>query len=445
MKMGKRKGLLLVFFITTVVLGLVVGKSLAQKASGVGEAYESLKVFTDALSLIQKNYVEKVNSKDLVYGAMKGMLEGLDPHSSFMNPDTFKEMQVDTKGEFGGLGIEITMKDGILTVVSPIEDTPAFKAGIKAGDIIIKIDGKGTKDLTLMDAVKMMRGPKGTQVTITVVRETFAEPKDFTVTRDIIAVKSVKSKTLESGYGYVRVAQFQEKTDTDLDNVLDKMEKENGGLKGLVLDMRNNPGGLLDQAVKVSDDFLESGLIVYTDGRIEGQKMTFSAKKEGTRPNYPIVVLVNSGSASASEIVAGALQDHGRALILGTQTFGKGSVQTIYPLEDGSALRLTTARYYTPSGRSIQAKGITPDIILETEKAKKALPRAFREVREKDLDGHLLVPGAKPEKEEKTDKPHGKEEKAEAPKEEELEDIQLNRALELLKSWQVFQKTIKKG
>jgi len=445
MKMGKRKGLFLVLFITTVALGLVVGKSLAQKASGVGEAYESLKVFTDALSLIQKNYVEKVNSKDLVYGAMKGMLEGLDPHSSFMNPDTFKEMQVDTKGEFGGLGIEITMKDGILTVVSPIEDTPAFKAGIKAGDIIIKIDGKGTKDLTLMDAVKMMRGPKGTQVTVTVVRETFAEPKDFTVTRDIIAVKSVKSKTLESGYGYVRVAQFQEKTDTDLDNVLDKMEKENGGLKGLVLDMRNNPGGLLDQAVKVSDDFLESGLIVYTDGRIEGQKMTFSAKKEGTRPNYPIVVLVNSGSASASEIVAGALQDHGRALILGTQTFGKGSVQTIYPLEDGSALRLTTARYYTPSGRSIQAKGITPDIILETEKAKKALPRAFREVREKDLDGHLLVPGAKPEKEEKTDKPHGKEEKAEAPKEEEPEDIQLNRALELLKSWQVFQKTMKKG
>ena len=426
-------------------LGLVVGKSLAQKASGVGEAYESLKVFTDALSLIQKNYVEKVNSKDLAYSAMKGMLEGLDPHSSFMNPDTFKEMQVDTKGEFGGLGIEITMKDGILTVVSPIEDTPAFKAGIKAGDIIIKIDGKGTKDLTLMDAVKMMRGPKGTQVTITVVRETFTEPKDFTVTRDIIAVKSVKSKTLESGYGYVRVAQFQEKTDTDLDNVLDKMEKENGGLKGLVLDMRNNPGGLLDQAVKVSDDFLESGLIVYTDGRIEGQKMTFSAKKEGTRPNYPIVVLVNSGSASASEIVAGALQDHGRALILGTQTFGKGSVQTIYPLEDGSALRLTTARYYTPSGRSIQAKGITPDIILETEKVKKALPRAFREVREKDLDGHLLVPGAKPEKEEKTDKPKGKEEKAEAPKEEEPEDIQLNRALELLKSWQVFQKTIKKG
>ncbi|MEK6725316.1 MAG: S41 family peptidase [Deltaproteobacteria bacterium] len=445
MKMGKRKGLFLVFFITTVGLGLVVGKSLAQKASGVGEAYESLKVFTDALSLIQKNYVEKVNSKDLAYSAMKGMLEGLDPHSSFMNPDTFKEMQVDTKGEFGGLGIEITMKDGILTVVSPIEDTPAFKAGIKAGDIIIKIDGKGTKDLTLMDAVKMMRGPKGTQVTITVVRETFTEPKDFTVTRDIIAVKSVKSKTLESGYGYVRVAQFQEKTDTDLDNVLDKMEKENGGLKGLVLDMRNNPGGLLDQAVKVSDDFLESGLIVYTDGRIEGQKMTFSAKKEGTRPNYPIVVLVNSGSASASEIVAGALQDHGRALILGTQTFGKGSVQTIYPLEDGSALRLTTARYYTPSGRSIQAKGITPDIILETEKVKKALPRAFREVREKDLDGHLLVPGAKPEKEEKTDKPKGKEEKAEAPKEEEPEDIQLNRALELLKSWQVFQKTIKKG
>lgn len=439
--MFKRKGLVLVILIT-MWLGLVVGKSLAQRGTGVGEAYESLKVFTDALSLIQKNYVENVNSKDLVYGAMKGMLEGLDPHSSFMNPDTFKEMQVDTKGEFGGLGIEITMKDGILTVVSPIEDTPAFKVGIKAGDLIIKIDGKGTKDLTLMDAVKMMRGPKGTPVTITVVREAFSEPKDFTVTRDIIAVKSVKSKVLESGYGYVRVAQFQEKTDNDLDKALDKMEKDNGGLKGLVLDLRNNPGGLLDQAVKVSDDFLESGLIVYTDGRIEGQKMTFSAKKEGTRPDYPIVVLVNSGSASASEIVAGALQDHGRALILGTQTFGKGSVQTIYPLEDGSALRLTTARYYTPSGRSIQAKGITPDIILEAEKAKKAHPKEFKEIREKDLDGHLLVPGANPEKEEKTDKP---KEKEEAIKEEEPEDVQLNRALELLKSWQVFQKTLKKG
>ena len=442
MNTGKKKGLVLAFLVTALI-GIVVGSSLAQKVSGVGEAYESLKVFTDAISIIQKNYVEKINSKDLVHGAMKGMLEGLDPHSSFMSPDTFKEMQVETKGEFGGLGIEITMKEGMLMVVSPIEDTPAFKAGLKSGDIIIKIDGKTTKDITLMDAVKMMRGPKGTSVTITIARESFPEPKDFTITRDIIAVKSVKTKTLEHGYGYVRIAQFQEKTDSDLDKVLDKMEKENGGLKGLVLDLRNNPGGLLDQAVKVSDDFLESGLIVYTDGRIEGQKMTFSARKEGTRPNYPIVVLVNAGSASASEIVAGALQDHERALVLGTQTFGKGSVQTIYPLEDGSALRLTTARYYTPSGRSIQAKGITPDIILETEKAKRALPRSFREIREKDLDGHIGIPGVKPEKEEKIEKP--KEEKAEVLKEEESEDIQLNRALELLKSWQVFQKTIKKG
>src|SRR3990172_6574458 len=349
MNTGKKKGLVLAFLVT-VLIGIVVGSSLAQKVSGVGEAYESLKVFTDAISIIQKNYVEKINSKDLVHGAMKGMLEGLDPHSSFMSPDTFKEMQVETKGEFGGLGIEITMKEGMLMVVSPIEDRPAFKAGLKSGDIIIKIDGKTTKDITLMDAVKMMRGPKGTSVTITIARESFPEPKDFTITRDIIAVKSVKTKTLEHGYGYVRIAQFQEKTDSDLDKVLDKMEKENGGLKGLVLDLRNNPGGLLDQAVKVSDDFLESGLIVYTDGRIEGQKMTFSAKKEGTRPNYPIVVLVNSGIASASEIVAGALQEHERALVLGTQTFGKGSVQTICPLEDGSALRLTTARYYTPSG-----------------------------------------------------------------------------------------------
>lgn len=445
MNIGKKKRLVLTFLVT-VALGLVVGSSLAQKASGVSEAYESLKVFTDAISVVQKNYVEKVSSKDLVYSAMKGMLEGLDPHSSFMNPDTYKEMQVETKGEFGGLGIEITLKDSMLTVVSPIEDTPAFKAGIKAGDIIMKIDGKPTKDMTLMDAVKQMRGPKGTPVTITIARDALTEPKDFTIIRDIIAVKSVKTKTLESGYGYVRVAQFQEKTDSDLDKALDKMEGENGGLKGLVIDLRNNPGGLLDQAVKVSDDFLESGLIVYTDSRV-GEKLTFSAKKEGTRPNYPIVVLVNAGSASASEIVAGALQDHGRALVLGTQTFGKGSVQTIYPLEDGSALRLTTARYYTPNGRSIQAKGITPDIVMEpatpAEKLKSVHPRIRREMREKDIDGHLEAPGAKPEKDDKLEKP--KEEQAGVQKEEDVEDIQLNRALDLLKSWQVFQKTLKKG
>src|SRR3972149_3375463 len=358
------------------------------KVSAVSnKAYENIKIFTDAISVVQDNYAEEVDSKNLIYGAVKGMLQGLDPHSSFMAPDEYKEMQVETKGSFGGIGIEIGTRDSMLTVISPIEDTPAFKAGIKAGDRIVKIGEKYTKDMSINDAVKLMRGPKGTKVTVWILRESWKDPQEFTLTRDIIAIKSVKYKVLEDGFGYVRISQFQEKTANDLEDALNKLGSKEGKLKGLVLDLRNNPGGLLQQAVEVADKFLDSGLVVYTKGRAPGQDMRFEAKTNGTQPPYMIIVLVNGGSASASEIVAGALQDNKRAVILGTQTFGKGSVQTIIPLSDGSAIRLTTSKYYTPSGRSIQATGIVPDIVAE-DPATAGMDNAFR-LREADLDKHL--------------------------------------------------------
>lgn len=425
-----------------MLLGIAAGISIfiwgiSYRVSAVPmKAYENLRIFTDVLSIIQDNYAEEVEPKNLIYGAVKGMLQGLDPHSSFMAPDEYKEMQVETKGSFGGIGIEIGTRDGMLTVIAPIEDTPAFKAGIKAGDRIVKIGDKYTKDMSINDAVKLMRGPKGTKVTIWISREGWKDPQEFTLTRDIIAIKSVKYKVLEDGFGYVRLAQFQEKTVEDLENALNKLGSREGKLKGLVLDLRNNPGGLLQQAVAVADEFLDSGLIVYTKGRSAGQDMQFEAKSEGTHPPYMIIVLVNGGSASASEIVAGALQDHKRAVILGTQTFGKGSVQTIIPLSDGSAVRLTTSKYYTPSGRSIQAKGIEPDIVIG---------EAVKEhIKERDLERHLQAEGPQPEQEkkikieEKTIKEKEKEEAAE-------EDIQLKRALDYLKSWYIFQGTVKKA
>src|SRR2546430_2788996 len=352
-------------------------------AAATKESYEGLETFTNILAIIQKNYVDDVQTKQLLEGAINGMLASLDPHSAYLTPDLYKELQVDTKGSFGGPGIGITNRNGLLTVVSPIEDTPAYRAGVKSGDQIMKINGEFTKDMTLVDAVKKMRGPKETKVTLTLKRETQAEVFDVTLTREIIKIRSVKWKKLEPGYGYVRVTQFQERTDDDLERALKSLDKETGGLQGLVLDLRNDPGGLLTQAVRVADLFLESGLIVYTDGRLENQKQKYFAHKPGTWSDFPMVVLVNGGTASASEIVAGALQDHKRALVLGTQTFGKGSVQTILPLDDNSALRLTTARYYTPSGRSIQALGIVPDIVMDqttllakTEKPGSGSPRA---------------------------------------------------------------------
>lgn len=426
-------GVVIVFFIFTFA-----SWGLSQRVVAVpNNTYESLKIFTDVLGIVQENYAENVDTKELVYNGVKGMLKGLDPHSSFMTPDEYAEMQIDTKGSFGGIGIEIGQKDSILTVVAPIEDTPAFKAGILAGDKIVKIGEKSTKDMALSEAVNLMRGPKDTPVTISIFREGFADPKPFTLNRAIIKVKSIKSKMLEDGFGYVKIVQFQENTGDDLDKAIKELTtKSNGKLKGLVLDLRNNPGGLLQEAVSVSNEFLDTGLIVYTKGRASGQDMSFSADTTRTQPDYPMIVLVNGGSASASEIVAGALQDHKRAIILGTQTFGKGSVQTIIPMSDGSAVRLTTSKYYTPSGRSIQAKGIEPDILVgETPKG---------HLKEKDLEGHLAPEG--PEKDQKAIKKELEPIKISetVTKAADGEDVQLKRALDYLKSWYIFKGTNKK-
>jgi len=416
----------------------VISGTMAIRSTAGGSDYESIELFTDVLSIVKKSYVEEVDTKKLIYGAINGMISSLDPHSSFMPPETYKEMKIETKGAFGGLGIEISMKEGVLTVISPIEDTPAFRAGIKAGDQILKIDEKFTKDLTIMDAVKRMRGTKGTKVTLTIMREGFEKPKEFPLLRDVIQVKSVKFKTLDNGYGYIRIAQFQEKTDDDLDKALTALATENGGkLSGLVLDLRNDPGGLLDQAVRVSEHFVDEGkMIVYTEGREKDSKMKFVSRKSVKQPNYPIVVLINSGSASASEIVAGALQDHKRAVIMGTQSFGKGSVQTIIPLSDNSGLRLTTARYFTPSGRSIQAKGIAPDITVEKLEIGAGEKKDGMHLREKDLDNHFAGEGK--------DKPADKTEKLPTYKTDEQvkSDYQILRALDLLKGWEILKKVM---
>jgi carboxyl-terminal processing protease len=424
-------------FVTTVtVLTLAIGFGVQRRcaAQGGGNDYESIELFTDVLSIVKKSYVEEVDTKKLIYGAINGMLTSLDPHSSFMPPDTYKEMKIDTKGAFGGLGIEITVKDGILTVISPIEDTPAFKAGIKAGDQILKIDDKFTKDLTVTDAVKRMRGVKGTKVTLTIMREGFEKTKEFVLERDIIQVKSVKFKVLDDGYGYVRISQFQEKTDDDLEKALRALEPDHKPLKGLVLDLRNDPGGLLDQAVRVCEHFVDEGkLIVYTEGREKDSQMRFTSRKGGKEANYPIVVLINSGSASASEIVAGCLQDHKRAVVMGTSSFGKGSVQTIIPLSDNSGLRLTTARYFTPSGRSIQAKGITPDIVAERmELTASNDKKEGMHIREKDLENHFEI-----------DKKDAVDEKKVKPAPYKTDDAikgdsQILRALDLLKGWDIL-------
>ena len=396
--------------------------------------YKSLKIFNEVLDMVEKNYVEDIQPKTLIQGAINGMLRSLDPHSTFMTADMYRELEVETRGSFGGIGIEITILKDVLTVVSPIEDTPAFHAGIKAGDQIIKIDGVSTKDINIMEAVKKLRGPKDTKVTLTILRENIPLPKDIVITRTDIKIKSVKSRIVDDHIGYLRIASFQEKTAEEVKKALQEINgKTRSLLKGLVLDMRYNPGGLYNQAVEVSEVFLKSGVIVSTRGRVKNMESKFMAKDDGNEPTCPIVVLVNEGTASAAEIVAGALQDNGRALILGTQTFGKGSVQTVIPLEDGSALKLTTAKYYTPKGRSIQAEGITPDIVVKYFKTPGERGSSGEPLREQDIVGHIRSP--KEEDTPKTVEPAKKE------SENLMEDNQLKAAVDILKSWEIFRKT----
>jgi carboxyl-terminal processing protease len=395
-KKGKR-----LFGAMAIALGVcvfVIGDLAVRRAQALpDDTYKELQTFANVLAIVQKNYVEPVSTKELINGAITGMLASLDPHSAYLTPDLYRDLEVETRGSFGGLGIEITIKNDTLTVVSPIEGTPAYSAGIRAGDQIIKINDDFTKGMTLTDAVKMMRGPKGSAIHLTLHREGVPELFTVAVTRDVIKIQSVKTKQLKDGYEYVRIATFQDGTSEDVTKTLDRFTRQDHGhVKGLVLDLRDNPGGLLNQAVSVADAFLDGGLVVYTQGRLESQQQKYFAHKKSDFADYPMVVLVNGGSASASEIVAGALQDQRRAIIEGTQTFGKGSVQTILPLDDESALRLTTARYFTPNGRSIQAVGVTPDMIVEPPKPTLAaleLPGAGMDedqgIRESDLLHHF--------------------------------------------------------
>ena len=428
--------------------GLVIGVALGaltltggvqHGTTAIEDTYERLKVFTEILSLIQSHYVDEINSKEVIYGAVKGMLDTLDPHSSFMPPEAFKEMQVETQGSFGGLGIEITVKDRMLTVVAPIEGTPADRAGLQPGDRIVRIEKETTRDMTLAEAVRKLRGPKGTKVTIGILREGQADVLEVTLVREVIEVRSVRSKELGDGIFYARVASFQERTAKGLEQVLEQGVK--GGATAVILDLRNDPGGLLNQAVAVSGMFLDKGqLIVYTQGRLKNQDMRFNADYPYSLPKLPMVVLVNGGSASASEIVAGALQDWKRAVILGTKTFGKGSVQTVIPLSDGSGLRLTTAKYFTPKGRSIHGLGLVPDIVVELPKPEvTARPREGETGR--PAQTQIPATGERPRDQRIGDQEGqgveiGRREVADPTK-----DVQLQRAIEILKATRILERT----
>ena len=430
-----------------LLLGLLLGLPLgtvynvvADKPTAVQPLpLEELRTFSDVYARIKNDYVEKVEDKTLIENAIRGMLSGLDPHSAYLDKDEFRDLQIGTTGEFGGLGIEVGMEDGFVKVIAPIDDTPAQRAGIKAGDLIIRLDDTPVKGMTLQEAVNIMRGKKGTPITLTIVREGEDKPLKITIVRDIIRVKSVKARTLEDGYGYFRITNFQSKTARNLEEAIEKIKDENGGtLKGAVLDLRNNPGGVLTGAVGVSDAFLDEGLIVYTEGRVPDSKLRYDATPGDLLDGAPLIVLVNAGSASASEIVAGALQDHKRALIVGTsKTFGKGSVQTILPLKNGSALKLTTARYYTPSGRSIQADGIEPDILLEPVELKEKESNGFQPVKEANLKRHLE--NGEKGKGPKAGRKAAKEHKAEASLAE--KDFELYEALNLRKGLALLEQT----
>ena len=426
------------------VIGLVGFAAVLspQVRAEVKEKYENLQVFAKVLNLVQEYYVEDVQPKKLIYGGIKGMLAELDPHTNFLPPDIFQEFETETSGEFGGLGIEITVEGGILTVLAPIEDTPAWKAGIKGGDKIVSINGESTKGLSLVEAAKRMKGKTGSAVRLGVFREGFDKPQEFKIVRDVIRVKSVKWTDLDDGYVYVRLTSFIEKTYGDLREVLDQIQKRNKSVRGLIIDLRNNPGGLLDQAVKISDLFIEEGVIVSTVGRNKTAKSVSYARKEGTLNGFPIVVVINEYSASASEILAGALQDHQRAVIMGQKSFGKGSVQSVVKLGDGSGLKLTVARYYTPNGRSIQAEGIKPDIAvdnIDSEVFKKAVIET-RAKREKDIDGHLRGDNEESTSAESVWYLKSKDDKKKLSPREELisKDYQIMQAYNYLRAWDFF-------
>lgn len=420
----KRGGAMKIKRVILIILALAIfvsfnidkGSSIEENKRTEEELYKEIELFSDAISVIRSDYVDEVKAKDLIYGALKGMLSNLDSHSQFMDPDIYNEIKVETIGKFGGLGIEITIKDGLLTIITPLEDTPAFRAGLKANDKIVKIDGELTRDITLIEAVKKLRGEPGTKVTLTILREKTDKIFDVTITRDIIEIESIKrALILEDRIGYVRLTEFQEDTPRDLKEALEKLNQEE--MNSLILDLRNNPGGLLNVSVAVAEKFLERDkLIVTTKGRKVSQSVEFKSKEQHPYLDLPLVVLVNEGSASASEIVAGAIQDNKRGIIMGTKTFGKGSVQTVIPLRDGSALRLTTAQYFTPSGRSIRGEGIAPDIVV-----------ALEEISEKK------------EKEKNVFEELEKKEKLESEVKEELVyDSQLLRAIDLLKGIKAY-------
>ncbi len=444
-----RWSLLGVLALAIAIFGPGVYRGLSDNSENT---YQGLKIFSDVIDIVENTYVDDVESKKLIENAIQGMVSSLDPHSSLLTPDAFKELQIDTQGEFTGIGIHVTMRDNLVTVISPIQGTPAYRAGIKAGDKIVKVDGVTTDNLR--DAVKRMRGPKGTDVMVTIIREGEPKPIDFDLVRDVIPIHSVKATTIAPGYGYVWVTHFRENTYADLVDALEKIEAKEKPMKGLVLDLRDNPGGVLQQAIDISDLFLEKGIIMTSKGRQKRHNRTYKARKDDAKPrSYPMTVLINGGSASASEIVAGALQDQKRALIIGTTSFGKGSVQAIENLRDGYALKLTIARYYTPSGRSIQAKGVEPDIVVQHKVLTEEPEDENRLFKEKDLVNHL---NAEPDSKKKKDpqkevKPKSETEQPSRPSrlsplnaEQLMTDSQVRRALDILMGYEIF-KTLRNG
>ncbi len=433
-----------------LVFGIFVGVSVSLTSSVLAEKkteesvalpLNELRNFSDIFARIKTDYVETVDDKTLLENAIRGMLSGLDPHSTYLNTDEYKELKIGTTGKFGGLGIQVGMEDGFVKVISPIDDTPAYRAGLEAGDLIIRLNDKSVKGMTLNDAVKIMRGDPGTDIKLVVIREGADKPLPFTVTRDIISVKSVKSRILEPDYGYVRISNFQSKTARDLVSEISKLKKDNKQeLKGLVLDLRNNPGGVLSAAADVSDAFINDGKLVFTKGRIENSEFEFNAKPGDIMNGLPVVVLINGGSASASEIVAGALQDHKRAVIMGSKSFGKGSVQTIQELRSGGAVKITTARYFTPNGRSIQGEGITPDIILDRYEIKDSEDDPTLRIKESDLNGSISNPTLSQKALQKAAE-EGDADKVKDKKLKASEDFQLYEALLLLKGLNIFSKS----